>query len=112
MYFIASSCALTDRYELNGRAGGGPVFEEDEPRVKDLRVKEFEARAWVAGVGRLPAGGAEDQGKDHEPEPVDESELHHAPHETDAADRTEGISRLPLECCDLLGGGSLHQAGV
>jgi len=71
-----------------------PVFEEDEPGVKNVGIDEFEARPWIAGIDRLPASGAEDHGKDHEPEPVDKSKLHHAPHETDAANRSKWISRL------------------
>jgi hypothetical protein len=70
--------------QANPPSVGGPVFEEDEPRVKNLRMNEFKAHAWVAGIGRLPARGAQDHGKNHEPESVDESKLHHALHETDA----------------------------
>jgi hypothetical protein len=97
---------------LTSCAVRGPVFEEDEPRVKNVGIDEFEARPWIAGIDRLPASGAEDHGKDHEPEPVDKSKLHHAPHETDAANRSKWISRLLFECPNLVRNGGLCQAGV
>jgi len=63
-----------------------PVFGEHDPRVKNLGIDKFEAHLWIAGINRLPACIAKNQGKNHESEPVDESYLHHAFHQTDAAD--------------------------
>ncbi len=89
-----------------------PVFKDDEPRVKYLRIDEFEVRPRIAGIDRLPASAAKDQRKDHEPESVDEAELHHALYQSDAADGSEWISGLLFEGPDLVRDVALHQAGV
>ena len=78
------------------------VFENNESRVENLRINQFEARLRIARIDRFPAGAAENQREDHETQPVDEAELHHALHQADAADRSEWISSFLLKLVNLL----------
>jgi hypothetical protein len=62
---------------LTRSAAHGPVFEEDHPRANNLRIDEFGACLRIAGMVWHPARAAKDWGKDHEPEAIDEPQLHH-----------------------------------
>jgi hypothetical protein len=45
---------------LTRSAVHGPVFEDDDTRIKNLCIDEFEARLRIAGIDWLPARAAKD----------------------------------------------------
>ncbi len=84
------------------------VLQDDESRVKNLRIDEFEASPRIAGIDWLPANNAEDHRKDYEPESIDESELHHALNEADTPNGSKRIPWLLFECSKFVCNGVLH----
>jgi indolepyruvate decarboxylase len=89
--------------EVPTRPGGKPddpiTAENMYPRFRDfLKPRDrivLESGSVSSGMVPLPLPeGAEDQRKHHEPESIDESKLHHALQETDAANQSKWMSRL------------------
>src|SRR5215475_10519679 len=97
---------------LGGGGVFGPVFEQDKPRVQDLGVHQFEPGPLIAGADRLPASVSQDEGEDHEPEPVDQPVPDQAPHQRDTADRTERFGGPLLERPHLVAEFAAEEAGV
>src|SRR6266851_9744567 len=68
----SSILSAASRWLRRAWTGRGPVFEHDKPGVQDLGAGQLQAGLRITGIDRLPAGVPEDEGKDHEPEPVDQ----------------------------------------
>lgn len=62
-----------------------PVLQDDESRVENLRIDEFEGGPRIASTYWLPTNNAQDHRKDYEPESINKSELHQAVDETNTA---------------------------
>src|SRR5262245_7491538 len=88
------------------------IFEKDDSRVENLVIDEFESGPRITGKYRIAATTSEDYGKDHQPEPINQPQLHQMLHQTNAAKRSQRLARLPLECLDLVCDKGRHEARV
>lgn len=80
----------------------GLVFEAYKPRVENFGSNQLQRRSRIIGENRLPTCAAKNDGKDHEPEPVNKAQLHQAPDYADAANRAHRVAWLTLKNLDFI----------